>query len=125
VEIPKQSIPKVQQFETYDPTKILARRKSEEKNLAQEESESDNEVTSTPLAVFKIYYPTIDEIVADLGTFIYDAITKKSTKETMRKILKEYGTDKMHLDKSIFIHNTATNHVAIAMAGTTVSQAIK
>jgi len=58
----------------------LARRKSEEKNLAEEESKSDNEVADMPLDVFKIYYLTADEIVVDLSTFMYDPIAKQIMK---------------------------------------------
>jgi len=58
-------------------------------------------------------------------TFMYDPIAKQITKETARKILKEDGTNRMQLDKNIFIHNTTANPVAMATKGTTVGQAIK
>jgi len=99
----------------------LARRKSKEKDPHEEESESENEVVSAPLDVLKINYPTVDEIIADLGTFFYDHVAKQITKETTRKILKEYEIDIMQLDKTIFIHNTATYLIAITTSGTTVS----
>jgi len=123
--IPIQSIPQVQQLETYEPTKIIVMRIYEENNLVEEESESDDEVTSTPLDVFKIYYLATYEIVPYLSTFMYDPIAKHITKETAHKILKEDGTDRMMLDKRIFIHNSAAHQVAMATAGTTVIQEIE
>jgi len=71
------------------------RREFEEKNLHEEDSDSDNEVSSIPLDVFRIYYPTEDEIVVDLSTFLYDPISKHITKETSQRILKEEKTDIM------------------------------
>jgi len=70
----------------------LTRRKSKDKDPLEEEFESDNEVASTPLDVFKIYYPIADDIFVDLIMFVYDPVTKHITKETNCKILKEYGT---------------------------------
>ena len=99
--------------------------KSKENNLSKEEFESDNEVASMPLDVFKIYYTKVDEIIVDLSEFLYDSIAKKIMKETTHKILKEDGMDRMQMDKSIFIHNTIANPVAIATAETTMSQSIE
>jgi len=115
----------VQQLETYEPTKILVMMIYEENNLVEEESESDDEIASMPLDVFKIYYLTTYEIVPYLSTFMYYPIAKHITKETTRKILKEDGTNRMMLDKRIFIHNSVAHRVAMATAGTTVSQEIE
>jgi len=54
----------------------LARREFEEKDLHEEDSKLDNEVSITPLDVFRIYYSIEDEIVADLITFMYDLVAK-------------------------------------------------
>jgi len=56
---------------------------------------------------------------------MYDPIAKKITKEIAHKILKEYRTDRMQLDKSVFIHNTAVDLVVVATTRIPMSQEIE
>lgn len=95
VEIQNNSVPKAEQSETFEPTKILARRKYEEKDLLEEESKLDNEVASTSFDVFWIYYLMADEIFVNLSTFLYDLVSKQIIKETTHKILKEDELDRI------------------------------
>jgi len=67
----------------------------------------------------------VDEIDVDLSTFLYHHVAKQITKETTHMILKEDWMNIMQLDKSIFIHNTAADLVAIATVGTIIIQAIE
>jgi len=67
----------------------------------------------------------MEKILVDLNTFPYDPVAKQIIKETSRKILKEDETDRMQIDKSISIHNTANDPVVMATVGIIVIQAIE
>jgi len=113
------------QSKAIEQEKVEIIEESDDEADIDKDSEFDDKAKNTPRDMFIIYYPTPDEIIINLCSYVYDPVLNQINKETKKNIIKDDGTEDMQVDKNVVILNTSGDAVANANLGTTINKVIE